>query len=51
MAISGIKDNEQLKNKYIPIRLQLIMAFNQLRDILGFDCVSTKDRKGAGTTG
>ena len=35
MAISGVKDNEQLKNRYIAIRLQLIMAFNQLRAILG----------------
>jgi hypothetical protein len=35
IAISDMKDDEQLKNKYIAIRLQLVMAFNQLRAILG----------------
>jgi hypothetical protein len=34
VAITEIKDNEQLKDKYIAIRLQLILAFNQLRAIL-----------------
>jgi hypothetical protein len=33
--VSNMKDNDSLKGEYKKIRLQLIMAFNQLQGILG----------------